>query len=75
MNLLLDTHVLVWAAISPEKLSKKVADIILNKDSDLFISPVSLWEIAIKSSIGKADIDFNALLYHIPSLDYTIFRV
>jgi PIN domain nuclease of toxin-antitoxin system len=68
VELLLDTHVLIWAAISPEKLSAKITDLILNKDSNLFLSLVSFWEIAIKISIGKADIDFNTLLRHIPVL-------
>ena len=74
-NLLLDTHVLVWAAISPEKLSEKVTNLILSKDSNLFLSPVSLWEIAIKNNIGKADIDFNTLLRHVPILDAKIIQM
>ena len=74
MDILLDTHVLVWAAISPEKLSVKVTDLILNKGNNLFLSPVSLWEIAIKINIGKADIDFNVLLRHIPILGIQIIQ-
>ena len=62
MDLLLDTHVLVWAAISPEKLSEKITSLIVSKDSNLFLSPVSLWEMAIKINIGKADIDFKAAI-------------
>jgi len=75
MDLLLDTHVLMWAAISPEKLSAKVTHFIMNKDSNLFLSPVSLWEIAIKINIGKSDIDLNVLLHHIPSLDVQIIQM
>ena len=75
MDLLLDTHALIWAAISPEKLSARVTELLLAKSSNLFLSPISLWEIAIKNNIGKSDINFNVLLRHVSNLDVTMIQM
>lgn len=55
MNLLLDTHVLLWAAGQPERLPSDVHALLLDPGSELYFSPVNLWEIAIKSSLGRPD--------------------
>ncbi len=55
MKLLLDTHVLVWAAGEPDKLSDEALRLIEAPDNELFFSAASLWEIAIKSSLGRSD--------------------
>ncbi len=52
-NYLLDTHVIIWLLTQPEKLSPKVQSIILNNSNALYFSMISLWEIAIKISLGK----------------------
>ncbi|KKS97799.1 MAG: twitching motility protein PilT [Candidatus Gottesmanbacteria bacterium GW2011_GWA2_43_14] len=54
MNYLLDTHTLIWALVSPEKLSLKVKKIILDNTS--WISVVSFWEISLKYTIGKLNL-------------------
>ena len=56
MKYLIDTHILIWLAISPEKISKTVFTIIENPENDVYVSTVSLWEIAIKLSIKKLDL-------------------
>ena len=53
---LLDTHTLIWYLTSDAQLSKKALNAITSL-SDVYISSVSLWEIAIKKSINKLDID------------------
>lgn len=53
MNYLLDTHALLWNLVSAKKLSAQVKDIVLNPESNIFISAVSLWEISLKYRIGK----------------------
>jgi len=58
MNILLDTHTLLWAIGQSNKLSKKVVNEIENRDNEIFVSAVSLWEIALKSSIGKLKLSF-----------------
>lgn len=52
MRLLLDTHVLLWAAVAPERLGAMAAHI-EDSDNELLISAASSWEIAIKYAIGR----------------------
>jgi len=59
MKLLLDTHTLLWSIGKTNELSKKVIQEIKNADNEIFISAVSLWEIALKTSIGKLLVSFN----------------
>jgi PIN domain nuclease of toxin-antitoxin system len=60
LNLLLDTHILLWAAARPEKLSRKTLRLFDNPDNTLVFSAASLWEIVIKKSLGRDDFDVNA---------------
>jgi len=52
---LLDTHFLIWVMNTPKNISKKTIEIIKNKGNKVFVSQVSLWEIAIKQKIGKLE--------------------
>jgi PIN domain nuclease of toxin-antitoxin system len=52
MTLLLDTHIALWAITGDATLGDDVLDR-LRHDPDIFLSPVSLWEITIKQAIGK----------------------
>ena len=53
MQLLIDTHILIWFLEGNNLLSKPNRQIIADSNNDVFISIASLWEIAIKISIGK----------------------
>jgi len=53
MKVLLDTCALLWFLRDDPELSEKAAQRIENPDTDAFVSVVSIWEIAIKASIGK----------------------
>lgn len=53
---LLDTHALIWILVSPEKLSKKVIEILNDDETTVYISAINIWEITLKASIGKLDI-------------------
>ncbi|MDG4553250.1 MAG: type II toxin-antitoxin system VapC family toxin [Candidatus Competibacter sp.] len=53
MNVLLDTHVALWAITDSPRLSLKARDILLGARSRLWVSTASLWEIAIKHSLGR----------------------
>ena len=53
MKILLDTHVLVWALSSPEKIKPKVQDLLVDTDNIVFVSIASLWELQIKKSLNK----------------------
>ena len=53
MRLLLDTAVLIYAVESPERLSKRAANSLINSENVLELSSISLVEIAIETTIGK----------------------
>ena len=55
MTLLLDTQILLWAVSRPERLSAAARTLLMNPDNDLFFSAASLWEIAIKNTLGRDD--------------------
>ena len=55
MKLLLDTHILLWAAQGAEQLSSKAKALIEDPENQLYFSATSLWEIAIKNKLGRAD--------------------
>jgi PIN domain nuclease of toxin-antitoxin system len=57
VNYLLDTHTLIWAIFSPEKLSHQVVQAFNGPENTFFISTISLWEISLKFSIGKLALD------------------
>lgn len=59
MNLLLDTHVLLWAAGQPERLSAPVRELLLDPARELCFSSASLWEIAIKRGLGRSDFNVD----------------
>jgi len=55
VKLLLDTHLLLWAAGQPERLSAAARRQLENPSNELLFSAASLWEIAIKSSLDRDD--------------------
>lgn len=69
MKLLLDTHLLLWLAATPKKLSKKARTLIEDQDNELFFSAASIWEIAIKQTLGREDFIADAHLLRRGLLD------
>lgn len=59
MKLLLDTHLLLWTAGRPDLLSTEALALIGDTGSELAFSAVSLWEVAIKNALGRADFSVN----------------
>ena len=55
MRLLLDTHLLLWAASRPDRLSPVALGLIEDPNNDPVFSVASLWEIAIKHALGRQD--------------------
>jgi PIN domain nuclease of toxin-antitoxin system len=53
--LLLDTHVLLWALDAPERLPQDVVAQIESPETTVYFSAASIWEIAIKTALGKVD--------------------
>lgn len=69
MKLLLDTHLLLWAAGDPDQLSMKARALIEEADNELFFSAASLWEIAIKRGLGRTDFHVDARVLRRSLLD------
>lgn len=61
MNLLLDTHTLIWALENNPTLSKRARSAIIEGENLVFISAVSIWEISIKKAMGKLKTPDNLL--------------
>lgn len=55
MTLLLDTHLLLWAAGNPGRLSSESQDLLDNPDTELMFSTASIWEVVIKNALGRSD--------------------
>jgi PIN domain nuclease of toxin-antitoxin system len=55
VNLLLDTHILLWAAAEPARLSSEATTLISNNDNCLYFSAASIWEVVIKNGLGRSD--------------------
>jgi PIN domain nuclease of toxin-antitoxin system len=55
MKLLLDTHLLLWAAGQPDQLSAAARVLLDDPQNELVFSSASLWEIAIKRGLGRSD--------------------
>jgi len=69
MKLLLDTHVLLWAAGEPARLSASARRLINDADNEPLFSVASLWEIAIKRGLGRRDFQVDARLLRRGLLD------
>ena len=59
MNLLLDTHILIWALNDDKRLSAKARELIMDPENTVCYSTVSLWEIAIKHAIHPDNVSFS----------------
>ena len=62
MKLLLDTHLLLWAAGEPKRLPKGIRTLLEDRDNELLFSAASLWEVVIKSGLGRKDFRVEARL-------------
>jgi len=56
MKILLDTNVIIWFLEGSPRLNR-ATDLLFNQDTEVYISPVSWWEIAIKVKFGKLSVD------------------
>lgn len=76
MNYLVDTHLLLWASIGQRKklksssgLSREAVDIIADVDNELYFSSAVIWEVAIKTALGRPDFDVDASVLRRELLD------
>lgn len=73
MRLLLDTHLLLWAAASSGRLSSEARSLIEDPANDVHYSAASVWEIAIKSTLRRKDfrVDLRLLRSTFPVMGLT----
>ena len=57
MRVLRDTHILLWWLIDSRKLPEEAERIIKDQENAIFVSAVSIWEIAIKATLGQIEAD------------------
>ena len=62
--LLVDTHLLLWAAFEPARLSAKAAKTLQSRETPLLFSLATVWEVAIKTSLGRTDFSVEPGLFH-----------
>jgi PIN domain nuclease of toxin-antitoxin system len=60
-RVLLDTHALIWALSAPRRLPARVATLLADPETDVHLSAVSTWEIAIKAALGKIHAELPAI--------------
>jgi len=73
MKILVDTHAVLWYQANDPKLSRVFRDVMEDNSNRCYVSIVSLWEIALKSSIGKLPLrmSLNAFFYTIEQAGFT----
>ena len=70
MRLLLDTHLLLWWLAADPRLPAAVVDLVQTPGAEVFVSQASLWELAIKHSLGKVQVDLANLEWQLPQLGF-----
>ena len=69
MTVLVDTQILLWSQVVPQRLPKWLVEILENPDEAPVFSVVSIWEIAIKSALKRSDFIFDAKIVRLGLLD------
>ncbi len=57
MRLLLDTHIWIWAVVEPARLSRRVTRALQENENELWLSPISTWELALLVERGRIRLD------------------
>lgn len=75
MRVLLDTHAFLWALTAPERLSTRARKSIEDEDNEVHVSAATVWEIAIKASLGRLEPGLAELELSLPKeLERHAFR-
>jgi PIN domain nuclease of toxin-antitoxin system len=59
VNVLVDSHLLLWAAYEPDLVPAEAAELLADERHRLWFSAASIWEIGIKAALGRADFDLD----------------
>jgi len=63
MKLLLDTHIWIWMALEPTRLSRRVASALNDSENELWISPISVWELLTLTRKGRVELNEDPVLW------------
>lgn len=74
MRLLLDTHIWIWNSAAPDKLGKRVARVIANEENELWLSPISIWELSVLVAERRIELDDGIETWVARTLTQTIYR-
>jgi PIN domain nuclease of toxin-antitoxin system len=72
VRLLLDTHLLLWAAANSKRLPRTARELLEDETNEVYYSAASIWEIAIKSFLARKDfrVDLASLQSVLPDMDF-----
>lgn len=73
-KLLLDTHILLWSLMEPERLSDKVTRELENPANEIWISPITTWEIIILAEKGRVELTDEPVAWMQNVLDSVPFK-
>ena len=63
MKLLLDTHIWIWSTLEPGRLSGQVSRTLTDLHNELWLSPISVWELVMLTEKGRIELDEDVLLW------------
>lgn len=77
MKFVVDTHILIWFLEDSEKLDRGIKELLLDTQNQIFVSQASLWEMAIKISLGKLKIPMllEELLFHMERVGWSVLSI
>jgi PIN domain nuclease of toxin-antitoxin system len=70
LRLLIDTHVLLWTLLEPERLNSKARQLLIDREHEVLASIASLWEIAVKKRTGKLHAELGLIIEGIAEQDF-----
>jgi PIN domain nuclease of toxin-antitoxin system len=63
MKLLLDTHIWIWMVLEPARLSRRVARALDDAENQLWLSPISVWELLMLTQKGRVQLNEDAVAW------------
>src|SRR5579863_1140590 len=74
MKLLLDTHIWLWSLLEPQRLSRRVAKALADSRNELWISPISTWEVLVLCRKGRLVLNSSPGIWILAALKNVPFR-
>jgi PIN domain nuclease of toxin-antitoxin system len=74
LRLLLDTHILLWSLLEPARLGRKVAAALEDPASELWLSPIAVWEVLILAERGRVELEPDPITWMRRVLETIPFR-